>query len=74
MAADLYGQAIVTLLGRHELDAAVSVLVFVPADELGDPVTHLSLGGKCPAGVFRSILHRPEQRFRVGVVVADARP
>ena len=61
MAADLHGQAIVTLLGRHELDAAVAVLVVVPADELGDPLTRLFFGGQWPAGVIRSILHRPEQ-------------
>ncbi len=74
VAADLYGLTAVTLLGRHEFDAAVVVLVVVPVNELGDPLTGLVSGGKWLAGVFRLILHRPEQRFRERVVVADARP
>jgi len=74
VAADLHGLAIVTLLGRHEFDAAVAVLVVVPDDERRHPLTGLVFGGKWLAGVFRPILHRPEQRFRVGVVVADTRP
>jgi hypothetical protein len=61
VTADLHGLAIVTLLGRHELDAAVAVLVVVPIDELNDPLTRLFFGGKWLAGVIRSILHRPEQ-------------
>lgn len=61
MSADLHSLATVTLLRRDELDAAVAVLVFVPADELGEPLTRLFFGGKWPAGVIRSILHRPEQ-------------
>ena len=59
--ADLHGLAIVTLLGRHEFDAAVAVPVVVPVDELGDPLTRLFFGGKWFAGLIRSILHRPEQ-------------
>jgi len=39
VTADLHGLAIVTLLRRHEFDAAVAVLVVVPVDELGDPLT-----------------------------------
>ena len=74
VAADLYGLTAVTLLGRHEFDAAVAVLVVVPVNELGDPLTGLVSGGKWLAGVFRPILHRPEERFRERVVVADARP
>ena len=54
--ADLHGLAIVTLLGRHEFDAAVAALVVVPVDELGDPQTRLFFGGKWFAGVIRSIL------------------
>ena len=34
VAADLYGLTAVTLLGRHEFDAAVAVLVVVPVNEL----------------------------------------
>ena len=71
--ADLHGLAIVTLLRRHELDPAVAVLVVVPVDELGDPLTGLVLAGKWLAWVIGQIIHCPEQRFRVRVVVADAR-
>lgn len=61
VTADLHGLAIVTLLGRHEFDAAVAVLVVVPVDKLGNPLTRLFFGGKWLAGVIRSIFHRPEQ-------------
>ena len=71
MAADLNRITVVTLDGRHELDAAVAVLVVVPVDERHHPLTGLVFGGKWLAGVFRPILHRPEQRFRVRVVVGD---
>ena len=67
--ADLQGLAIVTLLRRYECDPAVAVLVVVAVDELADPMTGLVLGGIWLAGVIRLILHRPEQRFRVRVVV-----
>ena len=67
--ADLRSLTMVTLLGRHEFDAAVAVLVVVPIDERGHPLTSLLFGGKWLAGVIRPILHRPEQRFRVRVVV-----
>ena len=72
--ADLHCLAIVTLLGCHEFDPAVAVPVVVPVDEHGDPLTRLVFGGKWLAGVIRPILHRPEQRFRVRVVIADAWP
>jgi len=74
VATDLYGLAIVTLLGRHEFDAAVAVLVVVQVDELGHPLASLVLAGKWPSGVIRPVLRCAEQRFGVGVVVADARP
>jgi len=64
MAADLHSPAIVTLLGRHEFDAAVAMLVVVPIDERGHPLTSLLFGGKWLAGVIRPRLHRSEQRFR----------
>jgi len=35
------------------------VLVVVPVDELGDPLTRLFFGGKWFAGVIRSILSAP---------------
>jgi len=48
--ADLHGLDIVTLLGRHKFDPAVAVLVVVPVDELGDPLTGLGFGCKCCGG------------------------
>jgi hypothetical protein len=74
MAADLHSLATVTLLGRHEFDPAVPVPMVVPVDECSDPLTGLLFAGKGLAGVFRPILHGPEQGFGVRVVVADARP
>ena len=58
--ADLRSLTIVTLLGRHELDPAVTVPVVVPAHELSDLLTGLLFGGKWLAGVFRPIIHRSE--------------
>ncbi len=74
MAADLHCLAIVTLLGRHEFDAAVAVLVVVPVDERSDPLTSLLFGGKWLARVIRPVFHCPEQRFRVRVVVGHPWP
>ena len=39
--ADLHSLALVTLLGRHEFDAAVAVPVVVPIDERDHPLTSL---------------------------------
>jgi hypothetical protein len=50
VAADLHGLTFVTLLGCHEFDPAVAVLVVVPIDELGDPLTGLIFGGEGFAG------------------------
>ncbi len=69
VAAYLYGLTAVTLLGRHEFDAAVAVFVVVPVDERCHPLTGLVLAGERLTRVIRSILHRPEQGFRVWVVV-----
>jgi hypothetical protein len=63
------GRSVVSLNGCYELDAAVAVLVVVPVDECGNPLTGLLFGCKGLAGVIRPILHCPEQGFGVGVVV-----
>jgi len=67
--ANGYGRSAVSLNGCHELDAAVTVPVVVPVGERGDPRTGLLFGCKRLAGVIRSIFDRPEQGFRVRVVV-----
>ena len=50
LPADLRSLTIVTLLGRHEFDPAVAVLVVVPVDEHGDPLTGLLFRSKGLAG------------------------
>ena len=67
--ANLVGLTAVTLLRRNELYAAVAVLVVVPVDERGDPLTGLLFGCEWLAGVIMPIFHCPEQGFGVGVVV-----
>jgi len=62
------------LLGRHEYDDAVAIFVIVLVDERRHPLTGLVFGGKWLAGVFRLILHRPEQRLGVADVVGDPWP
>jgi hypothetical protein len=52
VTANLDGLTGVTLLRRHELDAAVAVLVVLPVDERGDPLTGLLFGCKWLAGVI----------------------
>jgi hypothetical protein len=61
VAPDLNCLAIVKSLGRHEFDATVAVLVFVPIDKRGHALAGLVFGGKWLARVIRSIPHRPEQ-------------
>jgi len=50
------------------------MLVVVPVDERRHPLTGLVFGGKWLAGVFKPILHLPEQRFRLRVFVGDPWP
>jgi hypothetical protein len=54
--ADLYELTAVTLLGRHEFDAAVTVLVVIPVDERRDPLARLLFGSKRLAGLIGPIL------------------
>ena len=61
--ADLLSLTIETLLGRHELDPAVTVPMVVPVDKCSNPLTGLLFGGKGLAGVIRPIFQCPEQRF-----------
>jgi hypothetical protein len=74
LTTDLYCSTAVSLDGCHELDAAVTVPMVVPVDERGDPLAGLLFGGKWLAGVIMPIFHRPEQGFRVGVVVGYSWP
>jgi hypothetical protein len=59
VAADLYGLNAVTLLGRHEYDAAVAMLVVISVDERCHSPTSLALAGERLKRVIRSILQRP---------------
>jgi hypothetical protein len=74
VTTDLDGLTAVTLLRRHELDAAVVVPMVVPIDKRRDPLAGLVLAGKWPSRVIRPVLRCAKQRFGVGVVIADARP
>ena len=70
MAADCHGLSAVPLGWGHKSDAAVAVLLVVPAHERCHSGAGFRHAGEWPAGVVRPILHRAEQRLRVGVVVA----
>ena len=59
VTTDIHGLATVSLHRSHELDAAVAVLVVVPVDERGHPLTGLVFGVKWFAGVIRPILTAP---------------
>ena len=71
MAADLNRITVVALVRCHELDPAVAVLVVVPGDERGDPLTGLVFGGKGFAGVIRPILTAPRD-FVYTVLKSDS--
>ena len=73
LAADRNGLTAVALIGRHEPDAAVAVLVVVPVHECTSPGAGLFHAAEWPSGVVRPVFRGAEQRLRVGVVVADPR-
>lgn len=62
-----------TLGWGDELDRTVAMLVVVPANESGYPVTGLRDVGKCFARIVRTVLQRLEQGLGIRVVVADGR-
>ena len=63
MAADLHSLAIVTLLGRHEFDAAVAVQALVPVHK----GRHLLKGGlfarEWPTWLVRPVFGHAEEGF-----------
>jgi hypothetical protein len=52
----------------------VAVPMVTPVDKPRHPLAGLVLAGKWPSRVIRLVLRCAEQRFGVGVVIADARP
>ena len=74
LAADRNGLAAMALIGIHEPDAAVAVLVVVPVHECTGPGAGFFHAVEWPPGVVRPVFHGAEQRLRVGVVIADTRP
>lgn len=72
--AEFRGVAAVALVRRHELDAAVTVLVVVPIHERHHPFTGLCLSGERPVWVVRLVFDRAEQGFRVGIVIRHPWP
>ncbi len=71
LPGDLDGLAAMALLGRHELDAAVTVLVCVPIHEQRHPLAGLVSDGERPILVVGPLLDRTEQGYRVGIVVRN---
>ena len=69
VTTDLHSLGIVALMGRHELDAAVAVLMVVPIDKRCHPLTSCLIAGEWAAWVVRPVFRRSEQRFGVRVVV-----
>lgn len=57
----------------HEADAAMPVLVVVPADKIPAPAAGRLQVGKALLRPLRTVFQRAEQRFRVRVVVAHPR-
>src|SRR5690606_29428772 len=62
-----------TLRRAHKANAAVSMLVVVPSDELTGPTACSCQVGEAGGWELRSILRRTEQRFDERVVITHAR-
>lgn len=58
-----------TLIGHHELVAAVAVPVVEPVNERRHPLAGSLHAREWPAQVVSTVFGRPEQRFRVRVVI-----
>ena len=69
MTADLHGISTVALVGSYELDAAVPLPVVVPVNKRRHPLAGSLRASKWPDWAIRTVFGRPEQRFRVGVVI-----
>jgi hypothetical protein len=72
--ANLHGLIAVMLVGCHELDLALAAQMVVLVNECAGPLPGLVFPGKCPSRVSRAVLSYVEQRFLLGVAVADVRP
>ena len=72
VTGDLIGQAIMHLLGRHQGDPAVAMLFVIPEEEVLAESSAV-LDGPEPLWELRTVLERPELRFRVRVVITDMR-
>jgi hypothetical protein len=62
----------VTLLERHEHHPDVAVLLVVSIRKCRHPLPGGLLASEWSAGVVRPVFRSPEQRFGVGIVIADA--
>ena len=71
MAANGNGLTAMALLGCHELDPAMAVPVVVPVHKRRHPQACLLHAGEWPPWVIGPVFCCAEQRFRVGVVVAN---
>lgn len=69
---DLLCLATVTLSRCHIPQGAVTVLVVVPVLEVMHPLVRLFKRGEALRGEAGALLQRAEERFGVGVVVADS--
>ena len=63
LLANGLGGSAVTLMGRHEFDAAVAVPVVVPVHKCHHPLAGLVFAGEWPSGVVGPVLDRSEQGF-----------
>jgi hypothetical protein len=69
LQTDFDRMAVMVLLGRHELDASVTLLVVVPSHERRHPLAGLVFAGERPVWVFGSVLDLTDQRSQVAIVV-----
>ena len=69
---DFIGQSVMYLLGRHQRDTAMMMLLVIPKEKVLAESPAI-LNGPKPLRELRAVLERPELGFRVRVVIADMR-
>ena len=74
IAKFLFHRGPVTLCRGNEANAAVTMLMVVPGDEVTYPASRCIQAFKAVFWPLRTVFQRPEQRLRIWIVVADPGP
>ena len=70
---DLLLSPFMAIVGGHETDGRVKVMVVIPIHEMVHPSVGIFHGFEAKIRITRAILHGPESRLDEGIVVTDTR-